>query len=1052
MKRNNRLVVAALGVALGACDDGTVTGVAQLNLDRPVDVAFGCYGGLRVPGADGAQASDPVVVTAQPVKSCAIRAQSPRDGVNTVPPGQEKLDGSTLPNVNWYGLILQSAPGTVAIAQFDTKPTERFIGNDVAVLDADPLTPGKNGIAVGVEPIAIAVDDSGCFAVTANAGSCDVSTLELNQALAFSGRTTVTRQTVLNASGQPISGKPAAMLAATAEAPIGVACPAQPQGKLYIAYPNCHAIAVVDAATMKAVASIRFDAAGVPTVGDGNLVCPAECGTGGAITAGVRPTTMDLQQDARVNTRRLAIGADNSASITMVELDTALLPVSASRVALSDPDGGLGVIDVALSPQIGMGGALGTLNDAVSMNQAQYVYAVATDGTVRVADVLSVNAECDTQADPRFLYDSRGVAGLSCLPVGAATTPRRRLGARGPGISLLDDAVPVSVAIMAVEPGVVDEASGPNRLVGYFAFIAASTGATFIVNIDDDDRNDAPLRSRPLEAPAPLVIAHQLRDGVAGREQLAEAGSPEAKRICNTDGPAVTSSGATSGGPRATKEPALLISASALAGEKVDIMPSIQQVLCQGTDGDRAVSALGFAADTPLRGATFPDWRALYPEETWTLTWEGNLSADTSRTAVDGPPIRLGRVAPVSANRAVVKDASKPYCAAGVQPFDILQMRGCDPTASASQCSSGFTCRVHPDSPFNIGVCLPTALADDADMLALCRDFMVSLRRYAVRDASAGELSFTPRPRVLRTTPLDGCTSAQQCTELATYQARLANAAHPVDDTSTPPTKTWACEPDPSRAGSAPRCVMSCQTDADCDAGTVCEAGRCMESVTPPEACVQAPQRYELRVGEAFSVIGTRTGFLHNIIADGGGACIADPAAHPLAVGRLPLTAPPCVSDDPTEPQPNPCSLQVSQTESVPQYVPGTCQAASPASALQTRMAAGIRFSNPGMTFTLVDPTYPGDKICRGDRALGLSNVPTTFAGYTVSFVQTAGFTPRALPVVASYPAKVIAGPTQSVWVVDEGDFLSSSVTQPSTRGRVFRVEAQALTIVNTMQ
>ena len=49
--------------------------------------------------------------------------------------------------------------------------------------------------------------------------------------------------------------------------------------------------------------------------------------------------------------------------------------------------------------------------------------------------------------------------------------------------------------------------------------------------------------------------------------------------------------------------------------------------------------------------------------------------------------------------------------------------------------------------------------------------------------------------------------------------------------------------------------------------------GYCMEGVTPPQSCVNAPQRYELRAGEAFAVVGTRSGFLHSIISDSTGSC-----------------------------------------------------------------------------------------------------------------------------------------------------------------------------------
>jgi hypothetical protein len=46
----------------------------------------------------------------------------------------------------------------------------------------------------------------------------------------------------------------------------------------------------------------------------------------------------------------------------------------------------------------------------------------------------------------------------------------------------------------------------------------------------------------------------------------------------------------------------------------------------------------------------------------------------------------------------------------------------------------------------------------------------------------------------------------------------------------------------------------------------------------------------------------------------------------------------------------------------------------------------------------------------------------------------------------------VVHGPQESIWVVDEGDFLSTSITQNSTRGQVFRIETVNLTTINRMQ
>jgi hypothetical protein len=247
-------------------------------------------------------------------------------------------------------------------------------------------------------------------------------------------------------------------------------------------------------------------------------------------------------------------------------------------------------------------------------------------------------------------------------------------------------------------------------------------------------------------------------------------------------------------------------------------------------------------------------------------------------------------------------------------------------------------------------------------------------------------------------------------------------------------------------------------------AGSDTKAGYCMESVVPPQACVNAPQRYEIRVGESFAVVGERTGFDHAIIADASGACVRDPEASPQIANRIPLAPPPCISSaDPLTGQlpgggfePNPCSLVVEQTEVAPIYNPGTCTLAATPSELRTRLASGIRFRNRGIMMTIIDPTYPGDERCILDRqglpGAGTENIPQVFGGYQIAFRQTAGFSPLLVPISPTFPVKVVRGPTDSIWVMDEGDFLSTSIAQPSTRGMVFRVEPHALNLVNVLQ
>ncbi|HEY5925513.1 MAG TPA: hypothetical protein VIV11_27700, partial [Kofleriaceae bacterium] len=304
-------------VGLAACSDTTTNPVNQLNLDRPVDVAFACYGGLRITNGNPPTEQDPIDAMAQPLESCTFRSgrRPPNGGAAPKPPGQEDIGNSKPGSSAWYAFILQSAPGTVAVATFETLPATSFSGDEVRVLDADPLTPGKNGITVGEDPVAIATDKVGCYEVIANAGTCDLSALEVNSAVAAAlGQDVepiVNRMDVKNAAGEVIRARPAAMVFEPPGGTIGVACPAQPTGIAYIAYPSCHLVAAVDVSTGTIVSGIQFDAVtGVPMVVSGNVSCPSEC-NGAVITPGVRPVALDLDKDPRTGRVVLAIGADN---------------------------------------------------------------------------------------------------------------------------------------------------------------------------------------------------------------------------------------------------------------------------------------------------------------------------------------------------------------------------------------------------------------------------------------------------------------------------------------------------------------------------------------------------------------------------------------------------------------------------------------------------------------------------------------------------------------------------------------------------------------------
>jgi hypothetical protein len=1121
--------LSVLAAGLG-CGDTTTPNATTFSFDRPVDVAFGCFGSLRLTSG-----GEPIV-SAMPTTACATRA-TPRELNNlplNVPGGQDGIGSDA---VDWYALVLESGPGTVHVAQFDIQfPKASFSS---LLPDSDPLTPGQNGISVGEEPVAIVTDPAGCHAVTANAGSCDLSVLDLNSVFDGARGAQVDRLEVKNGANGTIHARPAAMVGEPPSSDIGNACPVRPTGLVYVAYPSCHLVAGIDTATGTVVTGIQYGATGAPTIVGGNVTCPDECGGGGGggVSPGVRPVALDLEVDPGSSKRRLAIGADNSSAITIVELDDASRPMTVAQVQLEDPTGKLGVSAIALTQEIGMGGGmpgvLDPINDEASIATAQFVYAVATDRSVRVADVYAVPKECDTQIDPRFTRGITDLSLLSCFPVGATTNPPRRVGARGPGIRLPGDAIPLAVDFARVprlqapdsntnnpQPDVpefrTNNPEQPLTLVGDFAVITSSNGGTYLANVDDDDFPDVFDPGRPLLVPMPLAMAHQLRDRVGSRSlsidedrpyEMPPEGAPTDFDDHSSDDLSCDYNGrfdgtTAIGGPRITAAPDRKAPADLVVDAKLVGLPRLRQLECnrEALHGSKKVAAdhkviteLQYAADNPTRDAAFPDLMALPEAETWTMVWEGSLSLNAGDSSAGGPAIRESLLRVDSLGVHIVDDG-KPFCDAGVERYDIVQLRGCDPTLGASDCPSGYTCFVHPDSKIaGLGACM---LADEADRLAnACRDFLISSRRYTVDTASTGELLAIPRRYELSTTPVDGCVSSEQCETLAEY-AETLSGARPLseacnhngtcdsgesnlwcsDDCTRPCNNNgtcdagerfawcpsdcsagWACVRDSARApraGTGDRCELRCETTDDCQTGTVCQAGFCMEGVTPPQACINSSQRYELHAGEAFAVIGSLSGFVHPIVAGAANQCVRDPVASRLAIGRLPLVprdaagaVQVCTG---AANEPNPCATTAETTdEFTSNKDPVTCkvpEGQTPTVNFKKRLAPAVRFRNRGMTFTMVDPYSPGDLTCNPDRAGGLGQIPQVVPGYTMSFRLVGGFAPQQVfdklsTDRPSLPIKVVKGPADTVWIVDAGDFLSSTTGTASTRGKVLRLD-----------
>jgi hypothetical protein len=925
-------------------------------------------------------------------------------------------------------------------------------------MDADPFTPERNAIAVGALPVGIAMDPTGCQAIIPNAGTCDLTVLNANSAIDTAIPNLVTRVRVFDGGNNRLLAKPSAIAPVPDQQPRTTmnACPsdpndpayADPERLVYIAYPACNLVAAVDIGMgpqgLQAVVrgAISF-AGGTPTVVSNlaALNCPMQCGaaTSTPLSTAPRPVALNVVFTS-LGGLQLFIGAENSEIVSVVPLDsTTFLPQSGGTIGSINLAGTGGILGIKATGAIPMGGA----NGVPSTNLFNFIYAIGADRTVRVADVQRL-LECDTQVDIRELHGLHNPALFNCIGVGAQIgappaipmhPPRRRTGARSPGIQLPNDVVPLDVAFANVPANQQSLAISPTNMGGTFAFINGSDGFTYVVNVNDDIYPDDEDPNDPLAVNLALAIPHQLRDALP---RGAEA------QACDYT-PADPTEAA---GVRLNKAPVYSQNASVLANDLSYMLPSLLTVNCLLAPGGglTPIEELAYPAPPPVRANAYPDLRSV-PSETWTITWEGPLSADSTLVAINGPPVRAGTLLIDDQGRLVIADDAHRVCATGIQAGDILDLVACNTINGDADCGLGETCYLHPDAPTGLtkGLCIPQGT--DNNVVGPCREFLIANRRYTVADAFADHLVLTPRRRVLRTSPLDGCSSAAQCQQLYTVEKQLTVDTHPlllgfpVADT----THTFACETDASRQsdGSAgvPRCFMTCGQDTDCESGFVCSNGHCVEGVVPDPACLSAVQNYTLRAGDAFAVIGSFTGFLHNREAGPNGHCQTTATPDLLRVGRIPLRprdnmgAPvSCTGNAPLQ-TPNPCIEAVTEVEN---YVPltnplGGCNDTANQDVRQRSIPRAVLFQNPAIRVHLVDTETTGDQVCRED-LLGRQLAPNVtispyspaFTDYSMTFNIVGGFTPLQVITdpgsVSAFPVSVSPSPDGRLWILDQGD------------------------------
>ena len=333
---------------------------------------------------------------------------------------------------------------------------------------------------------------------------------------------------------------------------------------------------------------------------------------------------------------------------------------------------------------------------------------------------------------------------------------------------------------------------------------------------------------------------------------------------------------------------------------------------------------------------------------------------------------------------------------------------------------------------------------------------MTTNRVYNVSTTNAGELTLTERRRVLRTTPVDGCASVEQCELHYEEEQYLSDPSHPIarEERTTDFVPTFSCEPDTSRPGPN-RCVMTCEDDEGCEAGFACSGGFCVEGVIPPEECLPALQRVDLRAGNSFAVVGSSSGFYHRRIAGPGGQCDTDLTRSALLNGRIPLVASDCTGaiDEGV------CGTTEDVIrETVPtEFVDDACVSSDATSSIFPG-ARVLRYENPEFSFRLVEPVNPGDGNCIDDRLgadRGLAPFAAVHPGFSILFSVTGGRSPlvvdssptnsRQNDLAAALPARVVLGPKRQIWLLDQGDVTSTILgtlykVNPDPEGNQFGV------------
>lgn len=453
MNRTRSIIAVVLGAAawavVSACNQQTINTPLR-SFDRPSDVALSCvqyFPNDVTPDRPHGTYEVRPLADCEPVRanSLAQVVQYPLP-VNFIPP---LGPGNFVPFL--VALVPQSARGELALV--DTAQGR--------LVDLDPYTPGFGFLPVGKLPEHVRTSKDGCWGVTANSDSCDLSRVDVSTVVHSSIISLFPndlQQGTIAADG--VRQMPLSVPSATAGAPPKILharptwiemAPENDEGgsasthgyesggtpgfcsggqhRAWVALPGCQLVVKVllenapdplatDPAKPTIVRALHVDKTGVSEVTDlSTIECPVECAgaldSGGVADLGA-PVTATPSDMGTVNLPSTqawpaTLAVDAEADISGV--------ARAGRIVIGDgyserldivpfdvATGKFGTpTSVTLDP-----GDNGLLQPGVRVvrvgprsEAGKFLYAVARDGTVRVID-LDRNAECETNPDPRF--------------------------------------------------------------------------------------------------------------------------------------------------------------------------------------------------------------------------------------------------------------------------------------------------------------------------------------------------------------------------------------------------------------------------------------------------------------------------------------------------------------------------------------------------------------------------------------------------------------------------------------------------------------------------